>query len=396
MTGGTQLPKVYVTLRDPLDFKKQFTYSITPFDNPLARDWIDALKAMLQKGNQIEKNFCFMGFPSNVRNIEYLCKEVNAAITQINKFNTTGVWKECGAGSYIIEEHFTRDAVIFPDTFPVSFGGYTPEEPGLMIKHGILNRLHNHFERLQGTVNNLSPWYVAADHETKYAIRQLNILCHEMESLILSIRKKAVAPEWVRPSQINTFLHADRYLLKDEHRYLFTENSYDRRFATVYMHWAQIGKTLYEVYRDEDSPDLDRTICEAINQLQYYSGEFDIEWGRDITRESTKWGTWYQDDLKQFHAWLNKHNLDPADTKLSLGYLPIGTVDVSESFGTTDYQAVWDTLSTHLDVYKIEVGGVSNTFDYCWSDVDYKEKQIETMKPGYDHTVALNSNTTEN
>jgi len=43
-------------------------------------------------------------------------------------------------------------------------------------------------------------------------------------------------------------------------------------------------------------------------------------------------------------------------------------------------------LSNHLDIYKIEVDGVTNTFDYCWSDYNYKQMQIDIMKPGYDYS----------
>jgi len=69
-----------------------------------------------------------------------------------------------------------------------------------------MNRLHNYFEVLQGTVENLSPYYKYADYDTKYAIRQLNNICHEIENLCLSQRKQSTAPEWIRPSQITTFL----------------------------------------------------------------------------------------------------------------------------------------------------------------------------------------------
>jgi len=83
---------------------------------------------------------------------------------------------------------------------------------------------------------------------------------------------------------------------------------------------------------------------------------------------------------------LRDNGRDLQDSKLSLGYLPIGQVDLQGSFGTVDYQKIWDILSTHLDIYSIEIDGIKNTFDYCWSDSDYKQKQIDMMKPGYDYS----------
>ena len=247
-----------------------------------------------------------------------------------------------------------------------------------------MNRLHNHFERLQGTVWALSNYYRLADYETKYAIRQLNNICHEMETLILIQRKEKMEPEWVRPTQITTFLHAERYTLTDEHRELFNVNGYDRQFGHVYMHWAQIGKTLFEVFRDEHSPELTDTVCEAITELKYYSGEFDVEWGNDVVYGGSQ--PWHTEEQDRFQTWLIKNNRDPKDIQLSLGYLPIGYVDVVQDFGTDDPVKIREILGKYLDIYQIEVDGVKNEFNYCWSDSDYKQQQIARMIPGYDYS----------
>lgn len=388
MFGTDRLVKV--TLRNPLDHADLLDYYINVYDNVLARDWIQALKQLLQNNCLLEKNFCFMGFPDTPRNLELLCQEVNAAIFQINMFNSKLGWINSGLDSYVIEEYFTPDAVRFGPEYPVGerfhrlndTDTYLMENLGLTQKHGILNKLHNHFELLQGTVDHLSSYYKVADYETKYAIRQLNIICHEMETLILSQQKQKHCVEWTRPSQITTWLHAPRYELKDEHKDLFLVNGYDRRFGHVYMHWAQIGKTLFEVFRDENAPTLTDTICDAITELKYYSGEFDIEWARDVTLENNH--PWHNEQQAEFRKWLLANNLDPDDKNLSLGYLPIGEVDLTRSFGTTNMFDVWTKLSAHLDIYRIEVDGISSTFDYCWSDSNYKQQQIDIMKPGYD------------
>jgi hypothetical protein len=230
----------------------------------------------------------------------------------------------------------------------------------------------------------LSDYYKRADYTTKYAIRELNTLCHEMENLILSQRKVVTLPYWVRPSQITTFLNTRRYDLTDEHRQGFKVNGYDRVFGGVYMHWTQIGKTLYEVFRDEGALKLTDTVCDAITELKYYSGEFDIEWANDIVYGGNN--PWHNEEQDQFRQWLIDNDRDPKDPSLSLGYLPIGQVDLLASFGTTDYQAIWNILSSHLDIYSIEVDGIKNIFDYCWSDSNYKQMQIDIMKPGYDYS----------
>lgn len=385
MTGTAQ-SEIRVTLRNPLDKNDLLDYYIIPDDHQLARDWVTALKKLLTSENLLEKNYCFIGFAKTSRDLEYLCNELNAAVETINKFDFT----LHGLDNYIIEEWFHPNTVRFPDTYPIENRTTGDDlstarlQIGLHPKHTILNQLHNHFERLQGTVENLSPYYRSADHDTKYAIRQLNIICHELENLILSQRKARVQPEWQRPSQITTFLHADRYHLTDEHRQGFLSNGYDRVFGGVYMHWAQIGKTLFEVWRDEGAPQLTDTVCEAITHLEYYSGEFDIEWARDVTANSGF--PWHDQEQQEFRKWLISNGLDPNNTKLSLGYLPLGHVDLVRSFGTDNMFTIWELLSSHLDIYSIEVEGVRSVFDYCWSDSDNKQRQIDMMRLGYDYS----------
>lgn len=357
MSGG--IPSVKVVLRNPLNYKDQVDYNIVLHDNELVRDWIPALKGLLQSGNLLEKNFCFMGFPSTARNLDYLCNQLNEHIATINNY----------FDDYHIEETFNPSYLVLTDLAP---------------NHHLLNHLHNHFERLQGTVDNLSDYYHRADYETKYAIRQLNNICHELENLILSQRKLKTLPYWVRPSQITTFLNAQRYNLKDSHRKLFTINGFDRVLGGVYMHWAQIGKTLFEVWRDEEAPKLTEAVCEAITHLQYYSGEFDVEWGNDVVYDGPH--PWHTCQIDQFATWLHENGMNITDPNLSCGYLPLGQVDLQNSFGTTEYLSIWEILGNHLDIYKIEVDGLSNTFDYSWADDNYKQMQINMMKPGYDYS----------
>lgn len=353
MSGGK--PLVKVTLRNPLDKDDQLSYYIEPADHQLAQDWIIALENLLRRDLMLEKNFCFLGFPHSARNLDYLCSTLNKHIQCINDFF---------GGHYCITESYTPDTVVAIDLGP---------------NHETLNLLHNHFERLQGTVNNLSTFYRSANDQTKFAIRQLNNICHELESLILSQRKLQRDPEWVRPSQITTWLNAPRHQLTDQHRDGFRLNGYQRHFGTVYMHWCQIGKTYFEVWRDEGAPKLTDTVCEAITHLQYYSGEFDIEWGRTVDHNQD----WWNKNMQPFYDWIISQGLDANDTRLSLGHLPIGKVLLESSFGTDDPYQIWQMLGAHLDIYSIEVNGYQAVYDYVWSDSNYDQLQIDMLKPGY-------------
>lgn len=347
----------------------QLDYNIVPRDSAIARDWMLALEQdVLQKSLHLEKNYCFHGFPRTQRTLEFLCTELNRHIRTINLSTL----------DYTIEEYFTPDAVRFDDGYPIGRYDDDPRNHGLRLKHEIMNLLHNHFEVLQGTVENPSVYTQQMDRETTYAVRQLNNICHEMESLCLSQRKLATDPQWVRPSQITTFLKCPRHLLSDEHREGFSDNSYDRELGGVYMHWCQIGKTLMEVYRDEGAPELTDTVCEAITHLQYYSGEFDIEWGNDVMYDMRS--PWHCAEIDGFQKWLLENNHDPYDPKLSLGYLKLGDVDLINSFGTKNAQEIWHQMGDFLDIYKIECGDYSVTYPYHWSDADHERLQLESLR----------------
>lgn len=358
--------KVIVTLRNPLLKEETLDYIIDVYDTPLGERWFSALQDILRRNLYLEKNFCFLGFPDSQRDLNYICQELSWAVDTINEY-----FKE----SYQIEEVYT------PATMR--------DSESLRLNQDLMNKLHNHFEILQGTVWQLSDYYKQADYTTKFAIRQLNLLCHEAESLMLSQRKKATLPEWVRPSQITTFLNCPRYEFPTDYKTTFDESRYDRKFGEVYLHWTQIGKTLFEVYRDEKGVDIDKATCDAITHLRYYSGEFDIEWAQSVVYNGPH--PWHTKELSGFREWLGRNGFDVDNKEYNYGYHPIGQVALLESFGTTDFREVWSILSKHLDIYAIACDDGSgnilrSVYPYTWTDTDYYEQQIAKLKPGYDYS----------
>ena len=375
-----------ITYRNPLVPEQTIDVHFVIDQNDFTHRWTQELKKLLQSNYHLEKNYCFMGFvENNPRNVEYLCTEINKAISQINRFNTYNKWQMAGLKPYHIDDHFDQDTVMYSQDYPVgkAVDGDESATLGLRLKHDAMNRLHRYFEDLQGEAWGLSSYYRLADFETKYAIRQLNDLCHELESYVLSLRKSVLEPQWQRPSQIMTWLQAPRQNLLDKDFTLFSKNNFDRELGGVYLHWAQIGKTHIEVFRDEHGAPVDDVVCSSINALRYYTGEFDIEWGKDVTDQSAPW---HAKEQQQFRKWLQGNAFDTNDPKLALGYIKLGHCDLEKSFGTLDQYKIWATLSQHLDVYKISIDDVENTFYYVWSQPDFAKQQIEIMKPGYIHS----------
>ncbi len=374
--------EIEVVLRNPENKQDTLSYFIDVEPTDFNLRWLDALKKNIKNNLHLEKNYCWMGFADSPRDVDYLCHKINDAIFQINCFNSQNFWAVAGLKPYAILDNFAPDTVMYsPTDYPIGKLRQSQKNIAATLKHEPMNRLHRYFEDLQGEVGKLSPYYILADHETKWAIRQLNDLCHEMESWVLSYRKSLVEPEWQRPSQITTFLNAPRYDLQDADYDLFLKNRYDRQLGGVYLHWAQIGKTHFEVFRDESGADIDAATCSAINSLKFFSGEFDVEWGRDIKEHQHEW---HGREQRSFREWLLRNGMDPNDPKLSLGYIKIGQVNLEKSFDTKDFAKILKELSTHLDIYQIHADGVTGTYDYVWSDDNYKQMQIDFLRPGYD------------
>ena len=355
----------------------------------LGHRWLTALKKNLKDKLILEKNFCFLGFADSKRNIDFLCNELNNAIFQINCFNSSNYWGVNQLEPYNINKKYTPDDFMHSADLPVGFERWVGRErhgnfPGLKLKHEACNKLHRYFEELQGTAWTLSPYYKIADNKTKYAIRQLNNLCHEIEGWVEAYRKSIVDPEWLRPSQITTFLNAPRYELQDDDFDLFKLNRYNRELGGVYLHWSQIGKTLYEVFRDEDGIKLDEATCSTINHQKYYSGEFDIEWGQTINEDTF---SWKKEEMNDFRSWLKLNDYDWEDPKLSLGYIKLGQVDLKRSFGTENFLEIYKQLSNNLNITKIEIIEGKTTdceYPYSLETPNWEQIQINAMKAGYE------------
>ena len=351
---------------------------INLYDTPLGHRFVEALKDNLVKKRILEKNFCFLGWAGSSRNLEFLVGELNKNIAQINSYEFDPPYERI--------HPFVSDDFQYSGSLPIGKApdGDITKTPGKRLKHEACNLLHRYFEDLQGTAWQLSPYYRQADYKTKYAIRQLNNICHEIESWVNADRKAALEPEWMRPSQITTFLNAPRHDLHPEDYELFKKNRYDRELGGVYLHWSQVGKTLYEVFRDEGAPKMTDAMCSEINHQKYYSGEFDIEWGATITESQHDFK---REEMDQYRAWLKDNGYDWDDPRLALGYIKIGQVDMKLAFGDKSFLDVYDVMKDNLNITGMHIVGTQswqNLYDYRLGDERWQQIQIEHLKEGYE------------
>ena len=170
MTGINRslLDIVELDLGTPQDLVRLY---VNVYDNSLSRKWLQALNDLLTHNYHLEKNYCFLGFADGPRPGSYLLQQINLSIQAINRADL----------GFTINDYFEMDNSVDDR------GG---------VNHDHFNQLHRYFEDLQGTSGAISDFYWRADNQTRWHIRQLNLLCHEFESWQLSWRKKHTAPDW--------------------------------------------------------------------------------------------------------------------------------------------------------------------------------------------------------
>jgi hypothetical protein len=347
------LDKIVITLRNKQN--NLLPIYIDVERNSLSKKWLAALNQLLVESHHLEKNYCFLGFDQSDRTPDYVCDQINQCIDTLNS-------KQLG---YIIDDYFTVENTV---------------DSELNLNQARLNQLHRYFEDLQGVSGRMSHYYEQADPESRWCIRQLNLLCHEYENLMLNVKKAKFAPSWRRPAQLFCWLNAPRYNLTTEDYELFGINTINRTIGGIYVGVNKaVGKHHWEVFNDEgrDSRVGELTTSSLKSQTEA-AGDFDIEWSRDPSKE-----VWQIKALNDFRQWLTDNNFDPDDKSLTIGHPKVAQVDLLKSFGTADYHAIWQQLNNYQDVYRVSTGSASAVYPYRWSDPDFKEQQIKIISQGH-------------
>lgn len=369
------LEQIKITLRNKQNELLPIYIDIT--DGPLQRKWLTAFNNLVKNNYHLEKNYHWMGFTE--RDPAFLCIEINKAIKAVNDCNE--VWtKQYKLSPYIITDEYTLQNTITDGEIGAGL-------PGGHLVQDKFNWLHRYFEDLQGVsghagdLSMMSKYYLTADNETKWWIRQLNLLCHEYETAVISLRKRQYQPEWAQCSELLCFLNAPRFDLDPKTDYeLFGVETLQRDYGGVYMGVNKaVGKHHYEVFKDEHSDVTDLVTIAMRSQCQG-AGDMDINWSAD-----GKGHPFMKQELNDFREWLIQNNFDPDDKNLTIGHPKIGQVDLMKSFNTDDFAKGQSIVAEHLDVYKIETSDHEMTLNYRWDDLNYMEQQLKVLSPGYEY-----------
>jgi hypothetical protein len=358
MTGGKILDTIEMNLRS--DDGSLLPVYIDVYDNSLSRKWLAALNDILNRNLHLEKNFCFLGFAEGARSGQILINEINRVIDYINASDL----------DYTIDDHFTLENSLMIKKSRVD------GRDRIVVNHDHFNQLHRYFEDLEGTTQNPSPHALRATPEQKWYIRQTNLLCHEFESWALSYGKKSYLPEWQRPSQLMCWINAPKFELDEEDFELFGIDTISRPTGGVFVGVNKaVGKHHWEVFTDEGRDSrIDELTTTTLRGQTLAAGDFDIEWAQDPSEYDFQ-----KEELNAFRQWLTANGFDPDDKSLTIGHPQVGQVDLERSFGSNDFQTVWNTLYKYLDVYSIRTSNAYAEYDYHWSDPDFVERQVQAI-----------------
>ena len=359
MSGGKILDKIEMRLRNYAT-GELFTVYFDVYDNSLSRKWLTALNDILNRNLHLEKNYCFFGFADGARSGQVLINEINKVIDYINNSSI----------DYTIDDQFTLENSL--TTVKSTHDG----KDRIIVDHDHFNKLHLYFEELEGTTQDPSRHALNATPEQKWYIRQTNLLCHEFESWALSYGKKFHVPEWQRPSQLMCWINAPKFSLDENDYELFGIDTIARPMGGVFVGVNKaVGKHHWEVFTDEGRDSrVNELVSTTLRSQTLAAGDFDIEWARNPGEFE-----FMQKQLADFREWLIVNGFDPEDKSLTIGHPQIGQVDLAQTFNTTDYQSIWNTLYKYLDVYSIRTSDAYTEYDYHWSDPDFVQRQIAAI-----------------
>ena len=333
---------LYLTLSRPEDESDVLPIRFALDDNPMVAKWkrllLENIKVEpnLAQGH-LEKNFCFLGFPGSDRNQEFLLRSLEQSILRFNE--------------RIQLRGLSADWII-PRVSDIFRNGSDERQS--------LNELHHFFEVGSGPVESRSELFASADQTMHFCLRQFNNICHELEAFLRS-KMRVERGETALVNLVGSFLRAPREEF-DFSNYARPKKKH--KFGQLQVHYAQTGKTLYEVFEDSD----EHVEESGISEHEYLSGEFVVDFSAE-TPDSD-----WDDFLSRFEKWRLEHHPD----RQPLGRIPIGYMTNEELLEMEHSQFV-QKLTEYSNLLKISFeecdDPAGRVYEYQWTDPAYMDRQ---------------------
>lgn len=259
--------------------KQDFRVRYETYSSDIAKRWAKALQAQCKINTNVAEPDRLYGFPNQRWTERKIVDELNECIEIINSHKI------------VINHH--------------AFEGMPRQQ---------LNHLHHYFENLRGGILSPTEFWNTADQNTREALNRFNIVIHRAEDFYNSnISKK------IQPRTVCTFLDRERHFLKNEDYKHFTMA---RKFGEVYINYCEVGKPIYDVYRDND----DVVGEDNIRPLRYYSADFSLYFYDKNQEEVKKFMTgldqWWDSNAKH----LKELGFEKHDPKNAIGLIPVAKI----------------------------------------------------------------------
>lgn len=289
---------VHLTLANPDSRAEKLDLSFLVHNTDIARRWFELLTRACGTQEIYDRQY-FSCFPFGVSKEEFL-RRLNQRIDTINAYQ--------------------------PGTITL--------RPGELIDQELNNDLHVFYEKMIGSVQNLTPFYREAPDHVKQAILKFNTEIHGLESVIEADQKCADIKV--------AFLDTEKIPFEKNDYSLF---SLERGFGDLAINYCEAGKQLYEVFKSNDHVVGDENIRPARLYSANFKALFPI--GQNPDREP-------------FFKWLHENGYEADSPLLSLGEIKVGRMMREPCFtGLSDreilhkiaaYQYIWSVKTSEEEL----------------------------------------------
>ena len=91
--------------------------------------------------------------------------------------------------------------------------------------------------------------------------------------------------------------------------------------------------------------------------------------------------------MDEYREWLKEKGFDWNDTKLALGYIKVGQIDMKLAFQDKPFLEVYEEMKDNLNIKSIHIIGsrsYENEYPYTLESNDWKQIQMEGLRAGYE------------
>lgn len=293
--------KFSIVFTNSLDQEYALKYNV--YNTPSAVRWFRSLVEQVSIDNTVAEPDRLYNFPNNTWTEDKIVNELNSCIDIINQ----------------------RTQVIQH----TAYVGMPQEQ---------LNHLHHYFENLRGGVLSPAEYWNNATFEEKEALERYNVIIHRAENFYHNQQKSSFYPRIVC-----RFKDRTRYNILDEDYQYFTLT---RKFGEVYINYCEVGKPLYDVYKDGDNIVGE----DNIRPLRYYSCDFTAYFHNRSQDSVDKFLQGMNNWWDQNNNYLSALGFTKDDPKNAIGNIPVAMLETSKS-----NQEIINDLCNYNSMKRVEV-----------------------------------------